>query len=258
MSATSQGLATEVVERIRVMRPGISADATGETSVLIAGRALDLDNLARMIAAAPESRGVCIDRFLAVVLADEGPIADARWVDVRGHVRAVLKPAAYLGAVQYPSIEFCNQTVIVFVIDRPTHHLTITDALRAKWRLSVDELLYVATANLAAVPFEIDELFPIEGGRGALIGVNDGYDAARLLLPDLQRQLRRDLGGDFYVGVPCRDYLIAVSAEPEPPLRRTRAKVAADYERLPYPISPRLFLVTRDGVAGTEEGGPTP
>ena len=32
---------------------------------------------------------------------------------------------------------------------------------------------------------------------------------------------------------------------------RNAARVREDYKRLPYPISPEFFVVTRDGVAGT-------
>jgi hypothetical protein len=44
---------------------------------------------------------------------------------------------------------------------------------------------------------------------------------------------------------------VALSAGPEPFIRRLRGRITDDYRRLPYPITSELFLVTRDGVAGT-------
>jgi hypothetical protein len=44
---------------------------------------------------------------------------------------------------------------------------------------------------------------------------------------------------------------VAMSANPPHFVERLRKRVAQDYRRLPYPITRDLFLVTRDGVAGT-------
>jgi hypothetical protein len=92
-----------------------------------------------------------------------------------------------------------------------------------------------------------------EGGRAAILGQHDGYDAARLMLGGLYQRLAPQLGGDFYVAVPARDMFVAFSRGPEPFVRRLRERVDADYRRLPYPICPDFFFVTRDGVAGTKE-----
>jgi hypothetical protein len=46
--------------------------------------------------------------------------------------------------------------------------------------------------------------------------------------------------------------LLAMSAAPGNFVERVRERVSRDYARLPYPITDRLFFVTRDGVAGTE------
>ncbi len=35
-------------------------------------------------------------------------------------------------------------------------------------------------------------------------------------------------------------------------VQRLRDRVALEYKRLPYPITAELFVVTRDGVAGTK------
>ena len=85
---------------------------------------------------------------------------------------------------------------------------------------------------------------------------HDGYDAARLLLGGLHDRLSSQLGGDFYVATPARDMFVAISPGPDPFIKRLRTRVEHDYKRLPYPISPDFFFVTRDGVAGTVEDLP--
>ena len=71
-------------------------------------------------------------------------------------------------------------------------------------------------------------------------------------------RLGAQLGGDFYVATPARDMFVALSPGPGPFVKRLRQRVdlrplnrRADHRRLPYPITPDFFYVTRDGVAGT-------
>ena len=91
-----------------------------------------------------------------------------------------------------------------------------------------------------------------EGGRAAILARQDGYDAARLLLGSLHERLAPELGGDFLVAAPARDMFLALTHDPDDFVERLRKRVHMDYRRLPYPITDELFLVTRDGVAGTK------
>jgi hypothetical protein len=67
----------------------------------------------------------------------------------------------------------------------------------------------------------------------------------------LHERLAPELDGDFLVAMPSRDMFVAMTANPEGFVERLRKRVDQDYRRLPYPITRELFLVTRDGVAGT-------
>ena len=90
-----------------------------------------------------------------------------------------------------------------------------------------------------------------DGGRAAILNEYDGYDAARLLLGRLHERLAPELDGDFLVATPARDMFVAMTADPPEFVDRLRERAAQDYRRLPYPITRDLFVVTRDGVAGT-------
>ena len=80
---------------------------------------------------------------------------------------------------------------------------------------------------------------------------NHHLQAARLLLGTLHERLAPKLHGDFYVAAPARDMFLAISVEPSGFVQRIQKRVEQDYRRLPYPITSNLFVVTRDGVAGT-------
>jgi uncharacterized protein YtpQ (UPF0354 family) len=91
-----------------------------------------------------------------------------------------------------------------------------------------------------------------EGGRVAILSVQDGYDAARLLMQSLHGRLAPKLRGDFYVAAPARDIFLAISQGPGEFIDRVQSRVDRDFRRLPYPITNDLFVVTQDGIAGTE------
>jgi len=92
-----------------------------------------------------------------------------------------------------------------------------------------------------------------DGGKAAIVALQDGYDAARLLLDSLHVKLAPQLGGDFFVATPARDMFVAMTCNPPNFVQRISQRIGRDYQRLPYPITSSLFLVTRDGVAGTAE-----
>jgi uncharacterized protein YtpQ (UPF0354 family) len=146
-----------------------------------------------------------------------------------------------------------NGTVVVFVLDMPEMTVSISTEQMVRWGVSVDELESVARTNLSAHTPELQAqvITSHDGGRAALLSLKDGYDAARLLLTKLHDRLARELRGDFYVATPARDVFIALSYGPGPFIDRVRTRVARDFSRLPYPITSELFIVTRDGIAGT-------
>lgn len=90
-----------------------------------------------------------------------------------------------------------------------------------------------------------------EGGKAALFCRRDGYDASRLLADDLHERLSPILGGDFLVSLPSRDSFLAISTKVSDFVIRMRQRTQSEHRRLPYPISPDFFHVSRDGVSGT-------
>ena len=45
---------------------------------------------------------------------------------------------------------------------------------------------------------------------------------------------------------------LAMTCDPDDFVDRLRERVQMEYKRMPYPITNELFVVTRDGVAGTK------
>ncbi len=142
---------------------------------------------------------------------------------------------------------------------RPFHHdvklalvLSYTDRARyvrsnevATWG-DARVILRKALENLAARS-EQARFATIEADAGRLVVAQsrDGLDAARLLLPGLQRVLEGEIEPPWVAGIPHRDMLIACSAKQPRAVRHLTTLVADHAARASHRISERLFPVGR-------------
>ncbi|MDX2147538.1 MAG: DUF1444 family protein [Planctomycetota bacterium] len=244
---------------IRQLRPAYRVDAIGPRELLVNGRRLDLENLLRMVNNEPARGREIVEHYLDQLFAGDTfqlmnmtlEFAKPRVMPRIQHERIFDQ----LSRDQVAHVPFVNDTVVVFVTDLPNMTVSITTEQTIRWGVSVEDLDLIARDNLDsyAPEFDIQLVESKEGGRAAIVSLQDGYDAARLLLSGLHRRLAAQLGGDFYVALPARDMFVAMSMGPLPFVERLRNRVRQDFRRLPYPITDSFFLVTRDGVAGTEE-----
>ena len=112
----------------------------------------------------------------------------------------------------------------------------------------------VAIANLCrlAWPTKLEGARQRDGGRVIVIATGDGLASSRLLHPDLHRLFCGPLGSPFRAGIPDRDTLVVYSDRRR--LRQqTERQLRKDHRTSGYPITPRPFLVTPDGIAPAQE-----
>jgi len=208
--------------------PDRAVELAGPMDLVLNGKHLGLENLYRMVQYEP-SRGVeIVENYLERLV--EGDTIGSLPLPL-----SVAKPR------------------IMLVIDMPHMTVSITVEQLVRWGLAADDLDVIARENLAqySPQLEIQFVESTEGGRAAIVAAQDGYDAARLLLNTLHERLAPELHGDFYVATPARDMFLALTCDPPEFVDRLAKRVQLDYKRLPYPITNQLFVVTRDGVAGT-------
>jgi hypothetical protein len=237
--------------------PERSVELAGPMDLVLNGKHLGLENLYRMVQYEP-SRGVeIVENYLERLV--EGDLIGATPLPLsvaKPRIMPRIQPITifeHLDREQVAYVPFVNDTVVVFVIDMPHMTVSITVEQLVRWGLACEDLDEIARQNLAAYNprLEIQFVESAEGGRAAIVAAQDGYDAARLLLGTLHQRLAPELKGDFYVATPARDMFLALTCDPAEFVSRLKKRVALDYRRMPYPITDELFVVTRDGVAGT-------
>jgi uncharacterized protein YtpQ (UPF0354 family) len=252
-----EAFAEHVFEILSRLKPQLDVELAGASELVVDGRRLDLENLARLVAT-DEDRGVEIVEQYLDHLFDEDTfsVGAMPWDVARTRIMPRIQPETifeHLSRELVAHVPFVNDTVVVFVIDLPNMTVSITTEQMLRWGKTIDDIEEAARDNLDnySPTLEFRTLHSDEGGKAVLLSLQDGYDASRLLMSELYRTLAPEFGGDFLVATPSRDMFLAVSRDPDAFIERVRERVADDYCRLPYPITDRLFYVCRDGVAGT-------
>jgi hypothetical protein len=259
MPREPEAFGEQVAKILKRHFPERAAELAGPLDLIINGKHLGLENLYRMVLRDP-GRGVeIVETYLDRLLeGDSLSAAPLPFTVAKARIMPRIQPESifkHLDREQVAHVPFVNDTVVVFVIDLPNMTVSITTEQMIRWGMQCEDLELVARENLAryAPDLQIQLVDSNEGGRAAIVSQQDGYDAARLLLDRLHERLAPELKGDFYVATPARDMFLAMSCDPSEFVHRLQERVNLDFKRLPYPITDSLFVVTRDGVAGTKE-----
>lgn len=258
MPQEPEAFAECVADMLRRLQPDYAVDLVGPRELLVNGRRLDLENLYRMVNHEPSRGTEIVEHYLEQLFAGEAIQLGSMSFDfAKPRIMPRIQPESifeHLSREQVAHVPFVNDTVVVFVTDLPHMTVSITTEQLLRWKVDINAIEEIARENLDryAPELEVQIVESKEGGKAAILGQHDGYDAARLLLTGLYDRLAAQLGGDFYTAIPARDMFVAFSLGPDPFLKRLRDRVTSDYKRLPYPICPDFFYVTRDGVCGTK------
>lgn len=173
------------------------------------------------------------------------------WDDAKDMVYLQLAPQSYLQPliantrlIHRPLTE---GIFVAVVLDSDDGYGYVKSEDREQWRVSEAELFDQAQRNLERTAREVTMH---EGRIDKLLAIqeNDGYDAARILVPSVRKHAAELLGEPFYVGIPHRDFIVMWSTANSPEFQRTtRDTLASDFATQPYSISGDVFEVWADG-----------
>jgi len=165
---------------------------------------------------------------------DEG-FGDAALREVRADLMPLLEPRFRLRKLHERPAErrFLVNLVVVYVVDREGLFILVTPEDVARWGASMRELHRIAIANLAR---ETEDLLCEEELCGWASG--DGYDATRMIVPKLRRDIVEEIGPAVYA-VPQENVFVAL---PVKLADRIRSKVLEQFTTSDQPLSPDVFV----------------
>lgn len=172
------------------------------------------------------------------------------WEEARNFLMPQLMPEAFvqMAPVELAYKEFVEGVAVGFVIDgESTYSYANVESLE-KWGVDVETLYATALENLHARSQGI-EMMAFPGDNGFfIINTTDGFDAVRLLSPEMREVIAEHIGSPFYAGIPNRDFLICWSAAGDEDFQdKMRQQISSDFDEQAYPLSRRALEVTEDG-----------
>lgn len=143
--------------------------------------------------------------------------------------------------------------MILYVVDEAQAYWYIRNELLEKWNLTVEQLHQLAMSNLERYfdehPAEMMLTGQDCGPRLLMPHKPDAYNTSRLLSGSFHDKVRNVLGREFAVGLPNRDFFIALSIDAPDMLRHIRDRVREDFSQMDHPLTDKLLLVSPDGVS---------
>lgn len=246
-----------VAELARRKFPLLECEMIADFQLKLGESKVNLFNFYRSYLNSPDQFEAIVLPALATVVQVQGwgkEQTEPDFASVRDRIMPMLYPEE-VWAERFPnfiSAPWVGGLVILYVVDESQAYWYIRQDLLDSWGLTQEGLNAVALENLDryfdAQPMDFS-LAGDEGGPRLLIPARpDAYNTARLLSEKFHARLHDVMGGEFAVGIPSRDFFVAVSLESAETVEHIRKKVGDDFRQMDHPLSDQLLLVTRDGV----------
>jgi hypothetical protein len=253
-SPTREQFVNEVIKVVGERFPLVKI-ARGDQpfSMRVNGHVASLENLYRMSVLRPEGTRRHVERWIVELLrAAEGtPDLEGTFEELSERILPLVMPENSDPNQLSVTQPLVGALVVAYGIDNDRTISHITKKRLDKWGVAIDDLHETALGNLTKKSQAVQaHAAQDDDGRMELILFQtlDGYDASRVLLPDLHERLREHLGSPFSAGIPNRDILLCFRNE-EATVSRLRPQIERDYEQMPHQITSKLLLITADGIA---------
>jgi uncharacterized protein YtpQ (UPF0354 family) len=194
--------------------------------------------------------------YVRVLLGELPDRSERSFESLARRIMPMLKPIELLVMVserKVPMIayrDFIADLIITYVIDEKNSVAYINEEQLDRWGITVQELHDQAVENLRRRTGERVRFTTVGEGEQQLFIFNsgDGYDATRLLLTDILAEWARGLPGRLVIGIPNRDFLIALSDTNQDILRGVAAQVQADAAQRDHSLTDQLFTLVGGAV----------
>lgn len=187
----------------------------------------------------------------------EQNLGELSWGEAKPIVVAQLMPFRFT-QMQVPVVwqPFHGEVVAGVVIDDDKGYRYVRELELKAWNITEEELFQVARDNLVAKTKGVQMQGSAGPDRMLVISTHDGYDAARIQLPELHQFLGNHLGLPFSFGIPNRDFLICWAQDGSREFQAAiSGQVGRDFQAQPYPLCGEALQVD---AAGKISAAPRP
>ena len=251
--------ATRTLELAREKFPLLTSERADGFAIQVGDSCINLTNFYRSYVQQPERFDEIIIPALTTVVqvqewGENQTMPDL--ADVRSRIMPMLYPheiweSNFDGFLGTPWVA---DLVVLYVVDESAAYWYIHQDLLDQWGITLDELHALAVENMGDYFERKKGEFTYSGDHDSgprLLMPNgpDAYNTVRLLDDSFNCQLRELLGREFAVGLPNRDFFVAVSLNCPDTLDSVRRRVQDDFDQMDHPLTKRLLLVSQDGVS---------
>ncbi|MCE2593761.1 DUF1444 family protein [Motilimonas cestriensis] len=171
------------------------------------------------------------------------------WREAKSQVRPQFSPVEYLDRVELAHRKLDEYVIIAFVLDQENTYRYITTEDLKLWNVTLAELSDIALSNLDESSHKIPMQMFLEQEKFIAIQAMDGYDAARILIPEFRAFVIEKLGEPFFAAFPNRDFLIMWSGDNSAGFKAFASdKAQQSFSEQPYSLTPNIFKVTRSAI----------
>ncbi len=242
---------SRTVAAVLANQPGVAVVNVQDLllDLLIGGRRVqaDLVTFYQVYRAAPDQQDVLVHDLLQSLVGV--PLEeDADPQALLARVMPMVKPLTLLNEVYERGLPMLAYRPLVgdlltaYVIPNGQSVGYLNERHLRTWNMMEAELHERALANLRAKAWT-----PYPGvlgaGKGALLILNsrDGYDASRVVLPELFAEFQARVPGTMVIGVPNRDFLIAFSDADRRVFAQVTAQIETDVRTQAHSLTAQLF-----------------
>ena len=161
--------------------------------------------------------------------------------EVRDQLMPLLKRRVDVSRIENdPATKRFDDLKVLYAVQGDHYFTVATKDDLARWGQSVDDVDSLALSNLQKQTNKDQKLLCEPSGGQKLCGwaSGDGYDASRMLVPGLRRQIVRELGGPAVYAVPLESVFVALTRNYAPVIK---GKVLQEFTTGKNPLSPELF-----------------
>lgn len=179
---------------------------------------------------------------------DEG-ISGLSFAEARRWLMPILKPRFELRTLaEHPAENaFIANLAVIYAVQREHDFTLVTAADVRRWGRPLAQVDRIASANLLRQTNRDEKLLCEPSGTSELCGwaSGDGYDATRMIVPELRRQIEREYRAPAVYAVPTENVFVALPlslATRKNTEKALRIKVRRDFATGTQPVSPELFV----------------